>query len=181
MCFFLTVAVPSQHADRGSKVFARGFQVFPTANPSAMAAIPAGYVGSLVTSGMCSCDLYARPQEPVSNSTAHQRRKYEQRGWSEAKIQRALDQVEASKSKARLPDSGLRGDVVRRLQTLCQLAGRVAMFVHWYDGDIETERVLLHHAGSCDCDQLPAKAQVFREDQLLIVVAPARQSTASQG
>src|SRR3954447_12403694 len=100
MCFFVTLAVPSQHARRIGEVFARGFQTRPAANASVAAVLPAGYAARLITSGMCSCDLYARPRGAAApDPAAHLRRKYEERGWSEAKIKRALEQVEVQPSK----------------------------------------------------------------------------------
>src|SRR5688500_7852026 len=111
MCFFVTLAVPSQYVDRIGEVFGRGFQTHSTANPSVMAGLPAGYAARLITSGMCSCDLYGRPHSAEApDSAAHLRRKYEKRGWSETKIKRALEQVTAKESKTNRAQSGFRSD-----------------------------------------------------------------------
>jgi hypothetical protein len=169
MCFFLTVAVPAKHADRISEVFGRGFQTHASTNPSVTAAFPVGYEARLVTSGMCSCDLYARPgAAAASDPAAHLRRKYERLGWSEAKIQRALEQAVASASKLHRPTSGFRDDVTERLGALCRAAGSVAFVVHWYNGDVQTERLPLHRAKPCDCDELRTRAQQLAEDAVLI-------------
>ena len=170
MCYFVTIAVPAQHADGISGVFGRGYQVFPTANRSVTAALPAGYSAHLLTSGMCSCDLYARPRDagaPVPE--ARRRRDYENRGWSETKIRRALQQAKASaRSKWQEPFVGFRPDVVGGLQTLCRAAGSVAVLVHWYSGDVESERLDLHSVPRCECEQLAARMRELAEDQLLI-------------
>src|SRR5215213_1542275 len=128
MCFFLTVAVPSQHAERIGEAFGRGFQTHPTANASVTAALPAGYAARLVTSGMCSCDLYARPRTADAPDPAtHLRRKYEKRGWSEAKIKRALEQAADNASKTNRATSGFRSDVLTGFEALCRAAGSVAL------------------------------------------------------
>ena len=163
MCFFLTIAVPAKQVEHIAGTFGRGFQTFPSANAAVSAALPEGYVARVLTSGMCSCDLYARPGGAVLL-----RRKHEKRGWSEAKIVRAIKQAEAAQSKSQPPLSGVRADVVERLQRLCESGGGVALLVHWYDGDIETERFSPSHAASCRCDELPARARALSEDVVLV-------------
>jgi hypothetical protein len=173
MCFFVTIAVPSQHAEQIGEVFARGFQTRPTANAGVTAVLPAGYAARLITSGMCSCDLYARPRDAgVPDPAAHLRRKYEKRGWSEAKIKRALEQVEVQPSKTNRATSGFRPDVLSAFEALCRAAGSVALLVHWYSGDIESERLPLGEPRRCKCDELAARAQSLVEDQILIAAAP---------
>lgn len=173
MCFFLTIAVPAQHADRIDDVFGRGFQSHPSDNPFVAAALPPGYAARFITRDGCSCGLYARRNdEPADDHTASLRRKYAKRGWSEAKITRAVGQVEARGWKSAPPTPGLRSDVVDRLQTLCQIAGRVALLVHWYSGDVQGEKLSPRRAQPCSCDQLPARAQELDEDELLIAEVP---------
>ena len=172
MCFFVTVAVPSQYVDRIGEVFGRGFQTHETANPSVMAALPAGYAARRITSGMCSCDLYGRRRTAEApNPVAHLRRKYEKRGWSEAKIKRALEQVAVKESKTNRASSGFRSDVLSGVETLCRAAGSVALLVHWYSGDVESERVRLGQPRRCRFDELAAQAQSLVEDQVLIATA----------
>jgi hypothetical protein len=169
MCFFLTIAVPEKHCDRIGEAFGRGFQTFPYVNPTVASELPEGYVARLVTSGMCSCDLYVRPGGQVDADPAdHLRRKYQKRGWSEVKISRAVKQAEAARSKLPRPTSGIRPDVVERLQVICQSAGRVALFVHWYNGGVDTEHVSLTRRLSCHCDEFPQRARELGEDILLL-------------
>jgi hypothetical protein len=168
MCFFLTIAVPEKQVQHIAGTFGPGFQTFPSANAAVSAALPEGYVARVLTSGMCSCDLYSRPGGAAAASPEdHLRRKYEKRGWSEAKIVRALKQTEAqSKSHPRF--AGVRADVVERLQRLCESGGGVALLVHWYNGDVDTERFSPSHAASCRCDELPARARALSEDVVLV-------------
>jgi hypothetical protein len=140
MCFFLTVAVPAKQVKRIGEVFARGFGTHATQNASVSAALPVGYKARLVTSGMCSCGLYAPPRVAAeSDPSARLRSKYEKLGWTEAKIQRSLKQNVASTSQQHPPVPGLRDDVADRLNALCRAAGSVAFLVHWYNGDLESE------------------------------------------
>jgi len=170
MCFFLTIAVPSKHADQIAQVFADRFQSRPTCNASVLSALPQHYAGQLITRNGCSCDLYARPQTANSIDRAeHLRRKYEARGWSQAKIARAMEQAQSTTLQT--PTSGLHADVIERIQTLCRSVGSIALRVHWYDGDVETELLSPTHAQPCNFTDLPARAQQLNEDQVLLAIA----------
>lgn len=166
MCFFLTLGIPRQRA-LPDFAFGRGFELAPTENPTILAGFPAGYTAMLVTSGMCSCGLYAPPRA-TSSREEHLRRKYAKRGWSEAKIQRAVTQ---SQSAHPGPSawSGLRLDLVDALRLTCERAGALAVVVHWYNGDIESERFTLTNTRKCALDELPALAARFAEDEIVLV------------
>lgn len=173
MCFFLTIAVPAVHGDRIREVFdfAHGFRTHNTTNPSITVHLPARFAARLLTTGMCSCDLYARPgAAEETDPTSHLRRRYEKRGWSEAKIQRAVEQSSASAAnpKRNRARSGFRDDVIERLVALCHSAGSVAVVVHWYRGDVETERFAVRRVMPCGCDELFARAHALAEDELLV-------------
>jgi hypothetical protein len=164
MCFFLTIAVPEEHADQMFDTFGPGFHLGPTANESVLSALPARYTARVLTSGGCSCDLYVRSgTADDANPSEHLRRKYAKRGWSDAKIARAVEQATQAKP---LTFSGLRKDVIEQLGTLCAAAGGVAVVVHWYTGDVERERFPLV-VQTCARDELPARAANLREDEVL--------------
>lgn len=169
MCFFLTIAVPAKQAEHIAETFGPDFQTFPSANAAVSEALPEGYVARVLTSGMCSCNLYSRPGGAAAASPEdHIRRKYERRGWSESKIARALALAGAAKSKSHRRFAGVRADVVERLQRLCRSGGGVALLVHWYNGDVHTERFSPSRPTSCRCDELPARARDLREDMVLV-------------
>jgi hypothetical protein len=138
MCFFLTIAVPDAHAERIREAFGRGFRTSPAINRCVIEALPAGFAARVVTRGSCSCKLYARRDEQ-SRASAPQR-----------------------------PVEGLRPDVVTRLQTLCETAGSVAVLVHWYRGDVDTERFSAEGFTECGCADLSARAQALVEDHVLV-------------
>lgn len=183
MCFFLVVAVPTRHVALVGEVFARGFQVYPTANLTVAAAVPEQHDALVITSGMCSCGPYARPNvATASDRAAHLRRKYVKLGWNEAKIQRALEQSGASGAKPSRPSSGVREDVASGLSALCRAAGSIAVCVHWYNGDIDTERFTLGKPLRCSCAELPARLQALGEDSVLIATPrPTDEPSAGAG
>jgi hypothetical protein len=171
MCFFITIAVPAPKAALVPDVFGRGFRTASTANPAVVAALPTDYAPTLVTNGHCSCDLYAAPRSETEPDLGdHLRKKYAKRGWSDSKIARALEQAKARDSK-NLHARGIHRDVVSRLQELCRAAGSVAVVVHWYSGQVETEQLSLRQAKPCDCAELPARAAALCEDEVLVAAS----------
>src|SRR5688500_14064247 len=150
MCFYITIAVPAQDAGLVAQVFNRELQIEPSSNAAIMAALPAGYAAALVTNGVCSCGLYGSLRRSSSDAAERLRHKYAKRGWSEAKIARAVAQASSAGSKGLHP-RGLHPDVVTGLQKLCEEAGEVAVVVHWYGGLVESERFALSHAEPCEC------------------------------
>ena len=168
MCYFITIGVPERHAHRIRDAFSRGYQRHETKSASVLAAFPPHYTARLVTSGVCSCGLYARPRSPRSgNREQRLRQKYAKRGWSDAKIERALagavphDPIATSVS-------GLAPAVLDGLQALCDSAGEAAAVVHWYRGDTETARLCLTQQ-ACESAELPERAARLKEDEVLLV------------
>jgi len=170
MCFFITIAVPEQHAPRLAEAFGRGFQLHPTANATILRAFPAKFAARLLTSGGCSCDLYSRPDQSVrAGNDDHLRRKYAKLGWSQSKIARAVAQSKAHKFSP-VTFSGIRGDVIERLKSLGTTAGAVAVVAHWYDGEIEQERLSLTQGPQCGYDEFSARATKLLENEVLFTV-----------
>ena len=166
MCFFLCAGVPSEHGWRLREAFTPGYTLVPNTNAAIVSAFPRRFEIAFVTTGMCSCDLYARQGSSPADAGEHLRRKYAKRGWSDARIAKAVDQAMKARPE-RAGRSGLRHDVVDRLCLLCRAAGEVAAAVHWYRGDINTELVSLTRVEPCRCVDFPARAAGLNEDEVL--------------
>jgi hypothetical protein len=48
------------------------------------------------------------------------------------------------------------------------MAGSIAVFVHWYNGNVETERFTLGRPRRCSCAELPERLQLLEEDHVLM-------------
>jgi hypothetical protein len=172
MCFFLTVAVPAKNVDRIDEVFGPALACRPSNNPTVARAMPRGYAARTATVGGCSCDLYARPgAASPADSADHLRRKYEKRGWSAAKIARAIEQAAKHGATTNRPANGLRSDIIDRLRQLCQAAGGVSLLIHWYHGDVDTEPITPAVTRGCGVDDLAVLARELCEDQVLVIAA----------
>jgi hypothetical protein len=171
MCYFLAAGVPAEHGWRLRDAFTLGYTLVPVTNAAMVAAFPTGYEIRLVTTGTCSCDLYVRPGSAgPADARAHLRRKYAKRGWSDARIARAVEQAMKDRPGS-AGGSGLRRDVVDRLWLLCRAAGEVAVVVHWYHGDIDTEPLSPTRAPPCRCNDFPSWAAGLNEDEVLHAAA----------
>jgi len=139
MCYYITLAVPSEYSETVSRFKTCGFRPSPVSNSSVLALLPPGHKTFLVTSGMCSCDLYfPEPADrPSSKSPERLRKKYAKKGWSEAKILRALQNCEKAYSHTEY-ETGFAEDLLLAFTELAEQVGRFAVFVHWYRGNVET-------------------------------------------
>lgn len=174
MCYFLTIGVPAARSEALGVAFGRGFHLAEAANPAAQRAFPPGFTLRYLTQGgTCSCGLYASSTTTNRDHVAAQlRRKYGARGWSVAKVERALEQVrrhEANRDRERL--HGLHPDVVQGVEAACASAGAVALVAHWYRGPVDEEPLTWTTGARCSLSELHAHAAALREDEVLLVVA----------
>ncbi len=148
MCYFITVGLPEDKAPILETHVPRGFHIAPVFNRSVLRQMGDGFSTYLLMSGGCSCGLFFEPSgETEEDCQAREdsrqerlRHKYEKKGWTTAKIERALTQRPREQA-IELP-VGLRGDVQRFLGELAMSVGQLAVVVHWYDDDLEEAKVV---------------------------------------
>ena len=141
MCYFITIGVRESAAARLKKSLA-GLRLNPVENHAIRQALPPEYQSFELTSGMCSCDLYhSGSVSGFRRSAKRLRKQYAKRGWSEAKIERAV--AEATSRPTQPEFVGLRPDVATWLATTAGDLGPLAVIVHWYRGRTDQERVPL--------------------------------------
>ena len=129
-----------------------------------------GCHGYALTDRHCSCDLYSWPadQKGAKETLLKLRRKYEKRGWSEAKIQRALNDPSAYIKPNKI---GLRADVRMLIADIVDEAGRVEFFVHFYSGDQMTEKLTVNRGATVSSGEIRSGAHLLEPDVLTTVVA----------
>lgn len=165
MCYFITIGIPYDKTEFLENHVPRELHVSTVANETVLRHMGPGVRTYLLASGGCSCDLFSEPRGANENGGDAElkrlRRKYERQGWSAAKIERALSQHTAGSDETAQLVSGLRGDVQRFLGELAESVGRVAVLVHWYEGDVE-EAAFACRAGGI------VSAEVAREERLRV-------------
>ena len=129
MCYFITTIVPENFLKEKTVKTPRGLELTPMENPSVQKRILKNEIQLALTSGGCSCDLYSVQNECDAEepSQPDYSKKYAKKGWSKAKIARALSsrsQAEDAKpkddSKKQIPDI-----VTDYLKEIVQKYGRV--------------------------------------------------------
>ena len=172
MCHFIMIAVAERHRE-AIEALGRGraaFGVDSATNPSALRLFAPGDAVYVLTRGGCSCELYSEPSEPTTEEdAAADRARYRRKGWSEAKIARAIE------AKAR-PHKGAnehRRAFHAAISSIVQRFGSARLFAHMYDGRIDNEEI-----GSAGCLRMPLadfdrQEGAFLLDTLVDVVTDA--------
>ncbi len=174
MCYFLTIGVDSKGIEALVQAVPRGMALGRVNNPHVTRHMGATNCTFVLTSGMCSCDLYyGRSATTPETVEARTRRKYEKLGWSAAKIDRALEAT-ASHAKKTPSFLGPRGDVRELLASVAEPLGNLAFLAHFYGGDIETARLELSpDTVRLTPDEFRQPDRMIDEDQVVRVVASA--------
>jgi len=98
-----------------------------------------------VTDGGCSCSIYRGPLDrSTQNEHAHWRRRYQRKGWSAAKIERALESKREDRQRRRDAAAEFCGAV----EHIIKSGGVVAVLAHGFQGRFAEEqvRILSHTA-----------------------------------
>jgi hypothetical protein len=140
VCYLIHLGVPESSADAVPP--GRVPRIARQNNPSIAAAFGRSYVLFSITDGGCACALHSARAEPgeTADVVVTKRRKYERRGWSEAKIERAL----AASDAARAPTvtGGISKDVAALIAGIARAAGEIRLLVHAYHGRFAEEPVV---------------------------------------
>jgi hypothetical protein len=125
-----------------------GLGVAAAQNPRLAAAFPPADKLFWITHGGCSCDLnLSKHPDSGERTLAKERARYRKKGWSEAKVDRAM----AAKHSARPSVSrGQREDtpiekLTDLLNRLSRVAGGVRIVTHQYSGAVDEEVVTVGH------------------------------------
>lgn len=163
MCYLVLVGVRDhRHSLLVSEMTSRGFVVDGTRNPTVLSVFPARDVVSAITYGMCSCDIYASRRRAFDEQAA--RRKYEKKGWSAAKIERAIS--------ARRPRERERFAAFRTgFAELVRSAGSARILAHCFSGLYDTEPVVLQGRETLRLEDYLANVGEFETDRIYDVVA----------
>jgi hypothetical protein len=144
MCHFITLIAPTGDLAAVSAVMARhGRDARPIDNPSVRQVLREGERQYLTTSGHCDCGsvLSFRPDSPETLEKKHaaDEGRLRRKGWSDAKIARAMDDRRKAAAK---PKGGSRTDsidvweaVLTDLRSELGLA-HAGLFIRSYSGDI---------------------------------------------
>jgi len=166
MCVIVTVGVAGFRGDATAPFRAAGFITNPAVNATS-AAMPYNAIRFDVTVGGCSCDFY-RGDTPEKSDPEAARRRYARKGWTQAKIDRA---IESSRSAhAATPRKNLDGRFTEAIELLAKQGARVTLLAHMFSDNFDEPFEI---AGTTE---LPLGFYVktgnyFPEDTLVTIVA----------
>jgi hypothetical protein len=155
MCHFVTAAIPGDvELPFIARVFDKHDLAFRLLTSSPVVPqLRAGDRYVLTTRGHCDCGtaLGSRHKTPEPESHARQVAKLRKKGWGDAKIERWLQEKQATRERdVRKADTdrARTADVERWLAVVVDalmLVPRVGLVLHFYGGEIESESIELEH------------------------------------
>ena len=149
MCYYITVAIPCGSTPKLMSQMTAGLRLDRHENKSILKMVPESAECYLITNGepdhRCSCQLYRSAEgedDHRLDPVAARVRRYQKKGWSESKIERAVAAMRAEAARQRFEEfQGIRHDVRSVISRLVESHTPVHILVHWYDGDVQTEVV----------------------------------------
>ena len=116
-----------------------------------------------VTVGGCSCGLFPTPAK--ADHDEGERRRYEKKGWSAAKIERALQASRATRGRESESQNARR--FREGIVALLQRTSSVRLFVHMYSGAFDSEPVSSIRSISMTVDEYQRQHGALPEDVLV--------------
>jgi hypothetical protein len=167
MCYFITIGIPESKAGYLEEQARPDMAAWRCENRHIMAHFDADFHGYVLTTGMCSCDLYSSPldDETLEDTVLRLHKKYKKKGWTETKIQRAIDDATAARSQIR----GLRADTRDLIARVADASKRLYVFVHMYSGNQITEEVLVKDGPTVSSAEFRSGSYTLQEDMLVTV------------
>jgi hypothetical protein len=141
MCWFITIGASARVLSAvGTCV--HGITLTPASGSPTSALFPPDLACVWVTRHGCSCGLMGFPASRLKFDEVKERARLARRGWSAAKIERAIASKEERVSRPVEPESGEGAAAFRGLVAdLVRAGGSVHLLAHFYAGSIATEAV----------------------------------------
>jgi hypothetical protein len=123
-----------------------------------------------VTSGQCSCSLIVQDSSPpFEEKRARLQAQYERKGWSRAKIARALSDWENAHERTAKARNDPKERLCALLRVLGSRPGGVRVLVHFYSNAFDSEEIRVTGNFNIHVDQL-IHTGVLTEDKLVGVL-----------
>ena len=164
MCTLIHLALDAPHAELVGRLRKSGFEALASENVALSQLI--GPNALAVSSGGCSCELVAGAVRRLDDSEAQAlRRRYRRKGWSQAKIERALSDADAARQ--RNPSGEKARRFAELLGELLEHFGELKLFAHEYSGSFEHEALEILARRDVERAELHALLQELPFDTLL--------------
>jgi len=168
MCWLILVGVRRSHGDPEAVFDEHGYVAEPATNPM-LSLLGSDAVKLTVSDGHCGCAIRARSEPHARLDAGRMRERYRRKGWSEGKIERAV--------QARLASDAAREDrrvsAIRfpgAISALVKGGAEVTLVAHLCDGSFDAPFAIAareHHT----LEQFTARGGAFPADTLVTVTA----------
>jgi len=167
VCRLIMMGIGGAKTDATETFRQHGFYAEPADNPTA-SVIP-GDTRLKITRGGCSCDFYPCHESWHSFDASKQRRRYERQGWTESKIDRAVEAARISAARPRPVNEAAEAFASATRQLVAQ-GTRVTLLGHFFDGHF-TEPFRVAGRITVAIDEFFANGDRFPDDTLVTLVA----------
>lgn len=182
MCHFITATLPhSAQVDFVAPIFGvhkLSFKVID--NPHVLSQLDSGDIYIHTTSSHCDCGtalgILNRSGDPESLNYDRETKRFRKQGWSEAKIQRWLEQKEQTKEKHLREDEARAKtgtpDAAHWMAFIIDVlksghTHQIGLLLHLYHGGVESERIKLLGREKVKSKELnPKRLMEIKEDVL---------------
>lgn len=145
MCDLLTYAIPREAADPKATFFIESVDeriyISPFVNEGSGHSYHTQFKSFGITNGHCSCGLVyeGSPQKDQGNALKRKIANYRKRGWSDAKIGRAIADQKRTTRTPRFGKTPILEDVAEFLDAEHHRCGTLQFIAHFHSGDFYRE------------------------------------------
>ncbi len=170
MCCFLYIFAPKAFSERVENTFGSPLKIGLMTPEWAPKEISGDWAVWVITSRGCSCDLFCQDSGlPESDYAEEARKKYTGLGWSQQKIERAVNDSLKQRAIGMRFFQGLRFDVCRGIKFIVNFTGSLALLVHNYSGSLEDQEVRPKLVQPCLVKEFDERVKALKYDELLFV------------
>jgi hypothetical protein len=167
MCHLVTIGIASG-PDNPADIFrARGLHAAPAVNPHVRAAMPTGSVLLDVTDHGCSCSIYAREAGHIAFDVEAERTRYARKGWSRAKIARALESKQTAHGRRKVHSKA--DQFCQCVEALVRAGSHIVLISHNYSGLFTEEAVSIGARSPISLQAFLETLGTFPEDTLVTI------------
>ena len=167
MCHLLTIGISGGSGNPTDIFRAQGLHVEPAVNPHVRSAMPNGAVLLDVTDGGCSCSICVPSIADRAVDEEAARARYARKGWSAAKIARAIESKQAAHGR-RKPSSRAQ-QFCLSVEALARSGSHIALISHFYDGRFAEEVVSVGARAQMSLQDFIVAVGAFPKDTLVTI------------
>ena len=165
MCHLLTIGIAGGTGNVTDVFHTHGFHTEPAVNPHVRAAMPQDSLLLDVTDGGCSCSICVRSVAVFD--VAAERARYARKGWSAAKVARAIEAKHAAHGRPKVNSKAQQFCLT--VEALARAGASIALISHFYDGLFAEEVVSVGARAQISLPDFLKNQGVFPADTLVTI------------